>query len=153
MGNFFFDSSALVKKYARESGTSWVLALFKPSVAHTLFIARITPVETVAGLAKQNRTGTLSADGLDKAVRRIKRSMMGRFAFVEITDEIVLEAIRLVRTHGLRGYDAVQLATAISIESNLAVSRLSPLVFVSADLNLNKAAVVEGLTVDDPNNH
>lgn len=57
MGVYFFDSSGLIKRFTVETGTSWVLNLFKPSNKNIIFISRITQVETVAGLAKQNRTG------------------------------------------------------------------------------------------------
>ena len=31
MSVYYFDSSAAVKKYVAETGTAWVLGLFKPS--------------------------------------------------------------------------------------------------------------------------
>lgn len=153
MAGFFLDSSALVKKYTRETGTSWILRLLRPSAGHTIFIVRVTPVETVAGLSRQNRIGSLTADDLDKAIRRIKREILGRFAIVEVTDGIVHDAIGFVRKYGLRGYDGIQLAAAVNVSSTSAAARLSPLIFVSADLNLNKAAVAESLAVENPNDH
>lgn len=33
---YFFDSSALVKRYARETGTAWVLSVVGPEAAHAL---------------------------------------------------------------------------------------------------------------------
>lgn len=32
MADYFFDSSALVKRYVRESGSGWVTSLFDPAV-------------------------------------------------------------------------------------------------------------------------
>jgi hypothetical protein len=59
----------------------------------------------------------------------------------------------LAETHGLRGYDAVQLAAACQINALLIMSGLPPLTFVASDHALNAAATAEGLTVDDPNTH
>jgi predicted nucleic acid-binding protein len=58
------------------------------------------------------------------------------------------EASRLADSHVLRAYDAVQLAAALDIH-RLGLS----LTLLSADAELNTAAIAEGLTVDDPNNH
>jgi len=56
--------------------------------------------------------------------------------------------VTLVRRHGLRGYDAVQLAAVLEIHAT------DPsLTLLSADAELNAAALAEGLTVDDPNLH
>ncbi|MGO9469479.1 MAG: hypothetical protein ACLQIB_44780 [Isosphaeraceae bacterium] len=48
----------------------------------------------------------------------------------------------------MRGYDAVQLAAALQVHS-----QIPSLTLLSADADLNAAAVAEGLSVDDPNNH
>jgi uncharacterized protein len=42
MAAYFFDSSALVKRYVVESGTQWVRNLCDPTVSHSLYIVRIT---------------------------------------------------------------------------------------------------------------
>lgn len=97
MDAHFFDSSAVIKRFAREKGTSFVLDLFKPSNRNTIFIARITSVEVVAGLAKQNRTGNLTSTEFDKSVRRFERSLQNRFAFVEISEKVTKEAMNLTK--------------------------------------------------------
>jgi hypothetical protein len=53
----------------------------------------------------------------------------------------------------LRAYDAVQMATALDLHKDWTADRLGTFAFVSADRNLNAAALAEGLTVDDPNSH
>jgi len=52
---------------------------------------------------------------------------------------------------GLRGYDCVQLAGALSIQRERFAAQLDPVVLVSADAELNAAARAEGLRVEDPN--
>jgi hypothetical protein len=59
----------------------------------------------------------------------------------------------IVKKHGLRGYDSVQLATAINFHVKRSSANLPPLIFVSSDDKLNTAAQVEGLTVENPNNY
>jgi uncharacterized protein len=57
-------------------------------------------------------------------------------------------AALLADTYALRGYDAVQLAAAIEVRL-----QVPALILVSADTELNTAATVEGLSVEDPNTH
>jgi hypothetical protein len=59
----------------------------------------------------------------------------------------------LAETHALRGYDAVQLAAAIEVHARGMSLGLPVLTLVSADGDLNMAATIEGLTVEDPNIH
>ena len=59
----------------------------------------------------------------------------------------------LAEKHALRGYDAVQLAAALEVQSQRIEDELPPPELISADTALNDAALLEGLKVDDPNNH
>lgn len=153
MGAYFLDSSAMVKRFTREGGTSWVLGLFRRSSFNSIYISRVTPVETVAGLAKQQRMGVLSPSDLDRSVNRLNRGIHFRFVFVEVNRIVTDTAILLVRRHGLRGFDAIQLAAAMEATRQRSSLGAPNLVFVSADQDLNSAATAEGLLVDDPNNH
>jgi hypothetical protein len=59
----------------------------------------------------------------------------------------------LAEKQGLRGYDAVQLAAGRAINELCVANGLAPIVFVSADEELNLAAVNEGLSVENPNHY
>lgn len=56
----------------------------------------------------------------------------------------------LAQTHALRGYDAVQLAAALEVHRLYAALGLPLILFISADNELNAAAKVEGLQVENP---
>lgn len=153
MDAYFFDSSALIKRYARETGTGWVMDLCRRSSGNAIFIARITPVEAAAGLAKQQRTGSLSEPEFDNAVNRLMRGIDERFAFIEISRRLINYAVPLVRRHGLRGFDAIQLAAALDISYERTSVGLKEVIFVSSDEKLNNAALAENLRVENPNDH
>jgi hypothetical protein len=53
----------------------------------------------------------------------------------------------------LRGYDAIQLATALEVNDSLTAAGLPSLNFISADIDLITAANREGLPTDNPNLH
>ena len=59
----------------------------------------------------------------------------------------------LAEARALRGYDAVQLATALELHRLRQEMSLPPLAFVSADGDLNEAAEAEGLLTDNPTAH
>jgi uncharacterized protein len=72
---------------------------------------------------------------------------------VEITAPLLTDAMRLVEAHGLRAYDAVQLAAAVELNGRWLAAGMGSITLVSADQQLNNAAVAEGLLVEDPNLH
>jgi uncharacterized protein len=89
----------------------------------------------------------------DVACTQFRLDLITQFEIVALTDRMIEEASALAQQHGLRAYDAVQLAAAI--ETSSVTSQLEPtqLILVSADLELNNAADAEGLDVEDPNTH
>jgi predicted nucleic acid-binding protein len=56
-----------------------------------------------------------------------------------MTTGIVDRALELAEQHGLRGYDAVQLASVLVVHADLAASGVSEVVFISADADLYSA--------------
>jgi len=63
------------------------------------------------------------------------------------------DAMLSARAHGLRAYDAVQLAAALEVNRIYQTGGRGPVTLVSADQDLNAAATAEGLAVDDPSMH
>ncbi len=153
MPAFFFDSSALVKRFAREQGTSFVLNLLRPSANNRLYSARITEVEGCSALVRRQKANTITASQATKGLRRLRHDLQRRFTQVAITEQVIVEASRLAETYALRGYDAVQLAAAVKANDERISNGLSRLMIVSADTELNDAAIAEGFNVEDPNTH
>lgn len=60
MADYYFDSSALVKRYINETGSTWVCGLLDPDLRHEAFIAAITPVEIVAAITRRARGQTIA---------------------------------------------------------------------------------------------
>ena len=94
----------------------------------------------------------MSPPAAAKALARVRRDFGNRYIIAEWTSAIVDRAMSLAERHALRGYDAVQLATALVVNSRLAATGQT-LTLISADIDLNSAAATEGLAVDDPNQH
>lgn len=154
MGHFYFDSSALVKRYVLETGTEWVnsICLAAPPI-HTIYTVRVTGAEIVAAFFLRVRTGSVKQFDAQTAVTQFKTDFSSFYQIVEVTINLVDSAMKLAEAYQLRGYDSIQLAAALALhETRLSLS-LSPITFVCADNRLNIAAATEGLIVENPNNY
>ncbi len=121
-----------------------------PATAHRLYAARITGVEVVAALARRGRAGDIAADALAATLTQFRQEFTTLYRIVEITSALLSDAMRLAESRAVRGYDAVQLAAALRVHSECTALGLSA-TLVSADGDLNGAAVAEGLAVANPN--
>lgn len=153
MAAFFLDSSGLVKRFVSEKGSGFVINLVKISNKNSIYLARVTSVEVVSAITRRKNIGSLTVIKANKAIARFERALQNRFAFIEIGERLTYKAIDLAKKHGLRGYDAVQLAAALEVNAKRLAIGASAVTFISADNNLNNAATVEGLLIDNPNNY
>jgi predicted nucleic acid-binding protein len=153
MATYFFDSSALAKRYVTETGTAWVQALTDPAAGHGVYVARITLVELVSAIARRRRNGDLTPSAASAALIDVRADFATDYQVIEITAALITRAEALAEQHALRGYDAVQLAAALEVNAAYIAAGQPPVILISADLDLNAAAAAEGLSVDDPNMH
>ena len=79
--------------------------------------------------------------------------MIQRYRVIELTPSRIDAAAITARKHGLRAYDAVQLSVALEVNRLHQIAGLDSVTLISADKELNSAAAVDGLAVDDPNAH
>lgn len=152
MGIYFLDSSAVLKRYVSERGTAWVQSLFLPAASNRIATATIGGVELVAAVSRKLRAGGMQPADAADALSRFRADFVRDFDWIHITAAVVDDAMQLAERHGLRGYDAVQLAAARAADA-AARSVGTSATLVSADVELNAAAAIEGLTVEDPNSH
>ena len=152
MAIYYLDSSALVKRYVAETGSAWVKSLFGPATTDQTTIADITGAEIVSAISRKLRSGGISGTDATNALRRFRSDYAHDFDLINISGSIIADAMHLAEVHALRGYDAIQLAAA---RAALRGAQLlgNPMFLVSADSGLNRAAVLEGIAVEDPNTH
>ena len=118
MAFYFFDSSAIVKRYAVESGSPWIFKILRPSSQNLAFVAGIAGAEVVAALARKRKGQVLSPAEASKAIRRFKRHFSRRFQKISISDKVVATAMIYADRYELRGYDSIQLAAALRSKMN-----------------------------------
>lgn len=138
----YLDTSALIKRFVAEKGSPLVRALVtrKGPVA----TAKIAYVEVHAGLARKHREGRLSGRHYTLACRQFEGDWPS-YARVDLLDDILLLARDLIRQHPLRGFDAIHLASAISLRTSLG----EEVTFAAADGRLLQAAKAERLRTLD----
>ena len=113
----YLDTSALVKRYIAEPGTIEVSeSIFASGAVGTSIISR---VETIAALARAIRVGVLDHDAASSAAQVFRSEWQG-FIRIQATETLVARADRLAGELGLRGYDAIHLASAIIWNENMA---------------------------------
>ena len=152
MSHFYLDASAVVKRYSLETGGAWVKALTDPLAGHTIVLGEITLAEVAAALAAKHRApGGISRAERDRALALFLSHCDTEYELIALSRYTIERAVNLTQNYRLRGYDAVQLATALVANETLVTASLPALTFVAADSDLVKAANAEGLATDNPN--
>lgn len=145
---WFADTSALIKRYVRESGSDWLRAEL---IRHEVIIAHLTPIELMAALGRRYHQGVISQFAFFQARQVFLLHLnAGKYRIVDWEKTIFDEAMRLTFRQGLRAYDAVQLASALIISASIDRNRFT---FLTADGALESAAQAEGLVTDNPLKH
>jgi uncharacterized protein len=150
---YFFDSSAIVKRYVQETGTAWVRRLTRKGKPDPIYLARITAVEVTSAVARRRQGGSLAAPRVRSILTRFRGHLAQRYRILEVTPALLNDAMQLANSHALRAYDAVQLAAALELDAKWQAAGRGGITLISADSDLNAAATAEGLVVDDPNTH
>lgn len=137
-----FDSSALAKRYVREPGSDTVLVLV--GGAELLSASRLTWVEVTSAITRAGRDEDL--ENADECVRALDHDFSITIDIIEVNANVIAGARRLVRRHGLRAGDAVQLASVQEAVHQYG----KPVRFVSSDRRLVATARAEGIETIDP---
>jgi predicted nucleic acid-binding protein len=134
----YLDASALVKRYIVERGSRETIALTADSeMTATSIVSR---AEVAAALAKAVRSGLVG----DEVARNAQRRFTGDWpdlVRVRVTEALAERAERLAWEFGLRGYDAVQLASALTWHESVG----EDIVLATFDQQLWEAAKRAGL--------
>lgn len=136
----YLETSNLVKLYVEEAGTAEV----KAGVAECEAVATsiVSYVEARAAFARKAGEKALAPACYQAVKADLERDWDSFFA-LNLTGELIRLAADLAEKHGLRGYDAIHLASAVNLKR--AMGAAADLVFSSADDRLRTAALTEGL--------
>lgn len=134
----YLDSSTLVKRYIREAGSDLVQSAIQsdPYVATSI----MSVVEVRAAIAAAVRAGRIPDV---TSVLSAFRNHREQYLLIGVNARLVDEAAEVAERHALRGYDAVQLASALTA----ARATSGNITFGTFDRALYRAALTEGLAL------
>ncbi len=134
----YVDTSTLLKLIIDEEGSDRAELIWQ--AADTLASVSLIVVEARAALAAAHRHGHLTIPEHRRAKATLA-ILVGDLHLITVTDELLEQAANLAETEALRGYDAVHLAAALSVQAML---------LTSADTALCDAATRRGLHIANP---
>jgi len=121
----YFDTSALVKIYIHEAGSSRVRGLL---TSYEFLSSAITPIELHSAVQRRRRQGEITQPNYNSIVSRFAKDR-SYWQLVEVVPQILSKAEELVKTANVRTLDAIHIASAIIIQDSFT----TPLPFISAD--------------------
>ena len=134
----YLDTSALVKLYVRERGTAAVRR--QAGGAEAVATSMVAYAEARAAFARLLRERATNRKRHRQRVARLDRDW-DRYAVVELTPAVAHSSGEIAERHGLRGFDAIHLASALWLKSAYS----GDLAFMAFDRRLVPAAAAAGL--------
>lgn len=114
---------------------------------NTLLISRLTPIEVASAMNRLFREGYLDRETTERLWRLFRRHCRAQYRQPGLDEPTYLLGERLLFTHRLRAYDALQIASAIrtrALRSDLTPDYL----FCTTDRGQAEAADREGQPVE-----
>ena len=135
--NVYFETSALVKLFLEEPGADEARDLWDE--ADLISVALIAYPEARAALASAQRARRISSAELDEVKGKLRR-VWTQLQVIDLDEPVAVSAGDVAETFSLRGYDAVHLATALTLQDD-------SLLIATWDSDLRTTALELGLRV------
>lgn len=136
----YLDASALVKRYVVERRSRETIEL--TATAEMIAVSIVSRAEVAAAFAKAARIGLVTPEIARNAQRRFAEDWPDLLR-IPVTEALVERADGLAWEHGLRGYDAVQLASGLTWQESVG----EEIILATFDQQLRDAAKRTGLKV------
>lgn len=134
----YVDTSLLVKLLVEEEGSERAEQVW--DVADVVASVELIHVESRAALAAAARRGRLSP-AQHRRARVELQGLADQLVIIEVSSELIASAADLAEAESLRGYDAVHLAGAVTVDAA---------VMATADIELCEAAERRGFHIANP---
>ena len=138
----YLDTSSLVKLYVDEPASREVKNLV--SLSNQVASSIVAYAESRAAFARRYREKAFTTGQHKKLIKSLDEDW-DHYLIIMLTKEIALTAGNLAEKHGLRGFDAIHLSSALSLGKELS----SRIIFSCADQKLQTASEKEGLYQPD----
>ncbi len=128
----YFDTSVLVKRYIRESGTRPAQTLL---IRHRLLTSALSPVEALSALFRRKNVGDLTDRNFKEVILRL-RDDLAYWQFIEVGSQVLHGAEEVISKTGLRTLDAIHLSSALAFQTASGIQ----IPFITADEDQCQAA-------------
>ena len=144
MHYFYFDTSAIAKRYSPETGSKKIDDIIG-NKSNIVVIGNIAITELYSAISKKYRIGEISRQDFLSAIYRFEDDISKNiYRFLEVDNEVITAAkILILKYSELRTYDSIHLALALQL------TKLKPII-VTSDTVLLKTCISEGLKVINP---
>jgi len=135
MMRIYLDSSALVKRYVYEAGSTDVAE--RCALASEVILSILALPEVISALNRLRRENRLS----DRQYEQLRKALvldMEDALVINMTVPVIQKSVICLEQHPLRAIDSIQIASALAASADL---------FVSADIRQCEAAEKMGLPV------
>ena len=152
---FYFDASALVKRYTEETGSDKVDYLFVNVPLNQLKCLTIGAAEVFWICVRKKNDGRMTPYEFTHAVVNLNREVTSEtsdFCTDSVPDALVWASLSLIETYSLNSVDAMVLRSALEAATELRRTD-DTLVLVASDQRLLRAANNERLLIFNPEIH
>ena len=136
----YLDTSALVKLYVREAGSTALRT--HAAKADVLATSVVAYAEARAAFARLKQSGLSSESRHQQRVRQLELDWEALLR-VELGPDLLRSAGDLAELYSLRGFDSIHLASALWLKARVS----EPVDFAVFDQRLGAAASKAGLTI------
>ena len=144
MSVLYFDTSALAKRYYKESGHEDVKQLIGVST-NNVVLSNIGATEMSSVLWKKYRQGELTEQNARMRLSRFIYDGQNEYKLYPVKAQLLGDAIGLIQKHDVRALDAIHLATARRVQQAVQSFKM-----ITSDEDLFFAADDEGMRPIDP---
>ena len=112
MYHFYFDASALVKRYTRESGSDKMFFLFRNVPLERLLCLTVGAMEVFWICVRKRNDGRITSRQFERAVTHLRWELINRqsdFKTLPVPDSLVWDSMDLIEIHSLNSVDALVL--------------------------------------------
>lgn len=119
---FYFDASALVKRYTPEIGSDLIDVVFENVEMRYLKSLLFGAIEVFWILVRKRNDGRITHTQFSHVTRHLEQEVIDSssdFHTISITDSLILRSISLIESHSLNSTDALVLRSALDLSSEL----------------------------------
>ena len=152
---FYYDASALVKRYTQELGSDKINFLFANVPHDRLMCLTLGAIEVIWVLVRKRNDSRLTNDDFRQAGINLDYEVIDNqsdFRTISVPNSLIWRSMDLIETHSLNSVDALVLRSALNIAAACRDTS-DELVLVASDQRLLRAASSEELLVFNPEIH